>query len=272
MEIKSGYGLSRSEEIKMLEVIASINQTHPADLVPTCLAAHIKPIEFDNNKSYLDYIISDILPEVIEKGLAHRVDIFIEKNAFEKEEAEAFLIAARKMGFSLTAHADQFSRGGSRVAAAVGALSADHLEVSGPKEIRTLIERGVIAIVLPGASLGLGMPFAPARKFLDNGACLAIASDWNPGSAPMGDLLIGSSILSNYEKLSFAETFAGLTYRSASALRLKDRGIIGKGKLADMISFPTNDYRDILYNQGMLRPEMIWKNGDLYFKKKYQKS
>jgi imidazolonepropionase len=107
------------------------------------------------------------------------------------------------------------------------------------------------------------MDFAPARKILDAGACLAIASDWNPGSAPMGDLLLQSALLSNFEKLSFAETIAGISFRAANALGMNDRGMISPGKLADMISFPVDDLREILYNQGMIKPDMIWKNGNL---------
>jgi imidazolonepropionase len=264
MEIKSGYGLSFADEVKMLKVIASLNQNSKADLIPTCLSAHVTPKEFDDPGIYLEFISTDILPYIKKENLASRVDIFIEENAFHPREAKSFLKKAAEMGFSLTVHADQFSIGGSLVAAYAGAVSADHLEASSLKEIRKLIENDVIATVLPGASIGLALPFARARKILDEGACLVIASDWNPGSAPMGDLLLQSALLSNFEKLSFAETFAGLTFRAAKALELSDRGIIGQGKIADLIAFPTDDYREILYNQGMLKPDKIWKNGNLY--------
>jgi imidazolonepropionase len=113
---------------------------------------------------------------------------------------------------------------------------------------------------LPGASLGLGIPFAPARKLLDAGCCLAIASDWNPGSAPMGDLLLQASLLSIYEKLNFAETIAGLTFRAANALGLRDRGVLAPGMRADMIAFPVNDFRDILYHQGKMKPFSVWNS------------
>jgi imidazolonepropionase len=266
MEIKSGYGLSLSDEIKMLDVITTINETSAPDLITTCLAAHVRPKEFNDNKTYLDYIISDILPVIKERGLSRRVDIFIEKNAFLTQESQEFLEKAKALGFTATVHADQFSRGGAMVAAAVGAISADHLESSRDEDIRALVDNNVTAVVLPGASLGLAMDFAPARKILNAGACFAIASDWNPGSAPMGDLLTQSALLSNFEKLTFAETMAGITFRAANALGLDDRGIICQGKLADMISFSTDDYREILYNQGMLKPDLIWKNGNLITK------
>ena len=115
---------------------------------------------------------------------------------------------------------------------------------------------------MPGASIGLGMVFAPARKLLRAGACLAIASDWNPGSAPMGDLLMQAAVLSTYEKLTTAEVFAGLTYRAAKALNLHDRGTLEKGKLADMQAYPCKDYREILYHQGKLKPNMVWKKSE----------
>ena len=267
IEVKSGYGLSIEDEIKMLDVINSINKSSIPDLISTCLAAHVRPVEFNSNEIYLEYILAEILPIVKERDLSHRVDIFIEENAFLPGESQKFLERAQAMGFIATIHADQFSRGGALTAAKVAAKSADHLESSQDEDIRALVDNNVTAVVLPGASLGLGMDFAPARKILDAGACLAIASDWNPGSAPMGDLLIQSALLSNFEKLTFAETMAGITSRAANALDMDDRGIISQGKLADMISFPTDDHREILYNQGMLRPDTIWKNGNLINKK-----
>src|SRR6202012_2388040 len=141
-------------------------------------------------------------------------------------------------------------------------VSADHLEASTEKEIKRLAASDTVAVALPGASLGLGIGFAPARQLLDAGACLAIASDWNPGSAPMGDLLMQASILSAYEKLTTAETFAGLTYRAAKALNLNDRGTLQKGKLADMQAYPCKDYREILYHQGTLKPSQVWKSSE----------
>ena len=119
-------------------------------------------------------------------------------------------------------------------------------------------------MVLPGCSLGLGIPFAPARKLLDRNCKLSIATDWNPGSAPMGDLLQQSSLLGSIEKLSSAEVFSAITYRSADALGLNDRGKIEKDKLADFIGFKSDDYRDILYNQGKLKPSFICKRGEIY--------
>ena len=121
----------------------------------------------------------------------------------------------------------------------------------------------MIASVLPGASIGLGIPFAPARKILDQGLSLVIASDWNPGTAPMGDLLTEAAILGAYEKLSMTETIAAITCRAAQALNLQDRGILKSGMRADMCAFPCETYTEILYSQGSLKPIYVWKNGDL---------
>ncbi len=168
---------------------------------------------------------------------------------------------AKELGFSITIHADQFSKGGSEVASKVGAVSADHLEVSEAHEYKMLKAENVIANVLPGASTGLGLPFASARKMLDAGLTLTIASDWNPGSAPMGDLLVLASLLGANQKLTTAETLSALTNRAARALELNDRGLIKTGYLADMIAFPCDDFREIFYHQGTLKPYRIWKRG-----------
>lgn len=269
-EVKSGYGLNIESELKMLRAIRSANETVSLDLITTCLAAHIKPKDFEGDEeNYLTYILNEILPSIRKNNLSNRVDIFIEQNAFSIEPAKRFLHSAKQSGFDLTVHADQFTPGGSRVAVEVGAVSADHLEASTSKEIEMLAKSDVIAVALPGASLGLGCPFTPARKLLDHGASLVIASDWNPGSAPMGDLLMQASVISAFEKLNIAETFAAITSRAAAALRLNDCGILAVGNLADIITFPTQDYRDILYHQGKLKPARIWKRGaEVTLKKK----
>ena len=263
IEVKSGYGLDTQHELSMLRAIAQAREETPADLIPTCLAAHMKPHDFpESPTAYLRHLIESLLPAVRHENLADRVDIFVEESAFDPAEAYAYILAAQELGFGVTVHADPFSTGGAALAVAVGAMSADHLEASGEREIKLLADSDTVAVALTGASLGLGMGFAPARRLLDAGACLAIASDWNPGSAPMGDLLTQAAILGAYEKLSLAETLAGLSFRAAQALRLSDRGTLALGALADMQAYDTNDYRDIFYNQGTLKPTSVWKRGN----------
>jgi imidazolonepropionase len=259
IEVKSGYGLSAEHEIKMLRSIRQASRETRASIVSTCLGAHTIPLAFDGRPmEYLECLVEELLPQVKEKFLSRRVDIFIEETAFNFEQAEWYLTKAIEMGFKVTVHADQFTSGVARLACKLGAVSADHLEASGDEDIAVLAKSNTAAVVLPGASLGLGIAFAPARKLLDAGCCLAIASDWNPGSAPMGDLLLQAALLSVYQKLSFAETMAGLTFRAAAALGLSDRGKLEKGLFAQMIAFPTGDYREILYFQGKMKPYKVW--------------
>ncbi|CAL1516983.1 imidazolonepropionase [Chitinophaga sp. MM2321] len=264
IEVKSGYGLNFESEVKMLRAIQQADMHTAATLVPTCLAAHMQPRDYTGTATeYLQWILEELLPVLKQEQLTNRVDIFIEETAFSADAAATFLQQATQQGFAATVHADQFSTGGVAVAVAAGALSADHLEASGAKEIELLANAATVAVVLPGASLGLGMPYAPARKLLNAGACLAIASDWNPGSAPMGDLLVQAAVMSAAEKLSTAEVFAALTFRAAPALQLQDVGQLVAGYAADMQAYPTADYRDILYYQGKMKPAVVWKNGEI---------
>ena len=263
IEIKSGYGLNADEELKMLRAIRKAQEKTKATLVPTCLAAHLKPKDFDgSSEDYLNYIIDEILPKVKEENLATRVDIFIEKSAFQPEESKIFLEKAKQLGFQITVHADQFTPGSSRIAVEVGAKSADHLEATIDQDIELLANSNTVAIALPGASLGLGEPFSPARKILDKGGIMAIATDWNPGSAPMGNLITQASVLATYQKLTTVEVLSAITFRAAFALDLQDRGIIAEGKKADFITYETNNFQNILYHQGSLKPKSIYINGE----------
>ena len=264
IEVKSGYGLSVEEEIKMLRAIRNGNKETAADLVATCLAAHLTPKDFSGtNEDYLNYLVTNLFPVLQSEKLTNRIDAFIETSAFSASEIAPYLQSAKELGFDITIHADQFTTSGSEIAVQYGALSADHLEASGDKEIELLAQSKTIAVALPGASVGLGCAFAPARKILDKGGALAIASDWNPGSAPMGDLICQASILATFEKLTTAEVFAGITFRAAAALNLFDRGRLIAGNKADFVLYPSNDYRDILYYQGSFRPSKVWKSGKL---------
>ena len=263
IEIKSGYGLDLENELKMLRVIKKAQEVTKATLVPTCLSAHLKPKDFEGtNEEYLKFILTEILPKVKEEKLSQRIDIFIEKSAFQPEESKAFLLKAKELGFEITVHADQFTPGSSRIAVEVGAKSADHLEATIDEDLEFLAQSETVAVALPGASLGLGEKFTPARKILDKNGILAIASDWNPGSAPMGNLITQASILATFEKLSTAEVLAGITFRSAFALDLTDRGILEKGKKADFVTFNTDNFQNVFYQQGSLKADSVYINGE----------
>ncbi|HRR09235.1 MAG TPA: imidazolonepropionase [Rhodothermales bacterium] len=262
IEVKSGYGLSVDAELHMLRAIRRAAHESTATIISTCLAAHMLPRDFTgDHQSYLTYIEHELWPLIQKEKLSKRIDIFIERSAFSSETSLIYLQKARQAGFSVCVHADQFTTGGSAVAVKTGAASADHLEASGQKEIEHIAASKTVAIALPGASMGLGEPFAPARALLDAGATVAIASDFNPGSAPMGHLLLQASVLATYQKLSTAEVFAGLTFRAAKALELYDIGSLQTGYVGDFQAYPTYDYREILYSQGRMEPFCVWKRG-----------
>lgn len=260
-EVKSGYGLSVEEELKLLEVIDEVRNSHSLDLVATCLAAHTRPPEFDSNQEYLKAIVEKLFPLLKERKLSDRIDIFVDEHAFTVDEARWYLMEARRQGFAICMHADQFNRGGAQLAAELKALSADHLEHTNEEDAEAMRRAGVIPVVLPGATLGLGIHFPPARMLLDKGLPLVIASDWNPGSAPMGYLLAQAALLGAAQHLTMAETWAAITSRAARALSLPDRGALKVGQLADIVVFPAGDYREILYHQGALKPSQVYKRG-----------
>lgn len=261
-EMKSGYGLSVEEELKMLQAIKAATSKTVMEIVPTCLAAHILPKDFEGKENdYLKLMVEQLLPKIKRQKLANRVDIFVEKNAFSVNAARHYLSEAKAMGFDCVLHGNQFSSGTVTLANEVDALSIDHLETMEENEILQLAQGNCIPVVLPAASLGLGMSFAPARRLLNAGNSLVIASDWNPGSAPMGNLLTSAVILGVYEKLSMAEVWAALTNRAALALKKTNIGILKAGFQADFIAFQTNDFREILYHQGEMRVSKVWKRG-----------
>ncbi len=262
IEVKSGYGLNVEQELKLLRVIRESDRRTQPDLIPTCLAAHMLPRDFNGSaKDYLHMMAEVLFPALKSERLSNRIDAFIEKTAFQGEDIVAYLQKAKNMGFDLTIHADQFTTSGSQIAVELGAISADHLEASTAFEIELIAQSDTVAVALPAASIGLGCGFTPARKLLDAGACLAIGSDWNPGSAPMGQLVTSATILAAAEKLTNAELLAALTYRGTKALNLSDRGILAKGMRADFSLFKTDNYQDITYFQGSLQPTAVWKNG-----------
>ena len=270
IEVKSGYGLSIDEELKMLHAIKTANTKTEATLIATCLAAHTIPREYKGNpEGYIQLITEELLPVVKEEKLANRVDAFIEKGSFTAKTIKPYFDKAQELGFDITVHADQFTTGGSAVALEYQAVSADHLEASTAAEIQILAKSNTVATALPGASIGLGCAFTPARELLDHNGTLAIASDWNPGSAPMGDLLTQAAILGTFQKLSNAEVLAGITVRAAKALNLEQDASIKAGNAADLILFKTASYQDVLYHQGQLQPARVFKNGKLVFKASY---
>ena len=253
VECKSGYGLTVEEELRHLRLIReAFAKTEGIDGFATCLAAHVCPPEFEGDAAgYLAHVRENLWP-LLQPG--SRLDVFAEPSAFWGEPLETYLAEAAATGFQLTVHADQFTPGGAALAARLGAASADHLEHADEAAIQALATSDTVAVALPGASIGLGEPYAPARKLLDRGASLAISSDWNPGSAPQGLLLAQATALAAAEKLTNAEVLAGITVRAAGALRLSDRGRLAVGLRADVSLWPTRDYREVTWCMGGMAP------------------
>jgi len=268
IEAKSGYGLSLEDEIKMLEVIQELNRLHPIDLVPTLLGAHEVPPEYKDRKSeYVDLIINEMIPEVAKRKLAVFCDIFCEKGVFDIDESRRILSAAKDHGFKLKLHADQLSAlGGSKLAAELGATSADHLEFVDDQGIRMMKDAGVIGVLLPGASFGLGMKeYPPARKMIDQGLPVALATDFNPGSSFTESMPMIMSLSCLMMKMTPAETVVAATINSAHAVdKANEVGSIEKGKKADLVIWNVRNYKEIPYHYGVNMVDQVIKGGEVF--------
>src|SRR5262245_25711989 len=213
VEVKSGYGLSLADELKCLEAIADLNSEGPVELVPTFLGAHAVPPEFASDRAaYLTLVRDQMLPEVVRCRLAEFCDVFCETGVFSVEESDALLREAKRLGLGLKVHADELSNlGGAELAARLGAISADHLLCISDRGIDALAESGTIATLLPGTAMFLGMPYAPARKLLERGAIVNLASDCNPGTCPTENLPLIGTLACTQMKMLPSEVIAGVT-------------------------------------------------------------
>lgn len=267
IEAKSGYGLSLEDEIKMLEVIKELNHLHPIDLVPTFLGAHEIPEEYKSKREeYIQLIVEKMIPEVAKRKLAVFCDIFCEKGVFDIEESRRILTAAKNHGFKLKLHADQLTAlGGAKLAAQLGAVSADHLEFIDNEGIEMMKQAGVIGVLLPGACFGLGMTeYPPARKMIDQGLPVALATDFNPGSSMTESMPIILSMACLMMKMSPAEAVVASTINSTYAVgRAEEAGSIEKGKKADLVIWNVRDYREIPYHYGVDLVDQVIKDGKI---------
>ena len=265
IEAKSGYGLSLKDEIKMLEAIRKLNQIHPLNLVPTFLGAHEIPEEYENDKEgYVQLVIKKMIPLVAKRRLAAFCDVFCEKGVFDIKDSKRILIAARQYGLIPKIHAEQLSHfGGAKLAAQVGAISADHLENVTLGDIVLLRKRGVIGVLLPGATFGLGLRnYAPARAMIENGLPVAISTDFNPGSSMSQSLPMMMSLSCLMMKMTPAEAIVASTINPAYALNMEDEiGSIEPGKRADLVIWEVKNYREIPYHYGVNLVDKVIKNG-----------
>lgn len=263
-ELKSGYGLDKETELKQLRVIKRLNEAHPMDAVATYLGAHAIPEEYmGKSGEYIDFIISDVLPEIKRQGLAEFCDVFLETGVFGVEESRRLLTAAREMGFGLKIHADEIDElGGSLLAGELGAVSAEHLIATGERGMEALARGGVIAALLPCTSLYLNKSFARARDMIAHGIPVAVATDFNPGSCP--SLNIGLCMTMAYLKYRMTpeEILSAVTINAACAVnRGGSSGTIEPGKQADMVIWNAEDMEMLCYRMGSNLAGTVIKNG-----------
>lgn len=251
VEAKSGYGLSREEELRLLEIYARLAAEGPQRVVPTLLAAHVVPPEYrDRRDEYVRLVIEEIIPAAAGRGLARYCDVFVEEGAFPVTEARRILAAGRAHGLVPKLHADQLSAGGgAELAAEVGAASADHLECISEAGIRRMADVGVVAVSLPFASLYLNVPPLPARRLIAAGVPVAVATDFNPGSAPSYHLPMALTLACTLQRMTPAEALKGATCIAARAIGCLDEvGSLEPGKRADFAVIDAESVEQWLYH------------------------
>ena len=269
VEVKSGYGLETTTELKMLRTVAALDRVHPIELVGTFLGAHTIPPEHRSNRAiYIDTVVNEMIPAVAEAGLARFCDVFVEESAFGLAEAERVLRAGLDAGLSPKVHADQLtSGGGAELAASVGAVSADHLEHVAPSGIAALARAGTTAVLLPGCALFLDQADRPpARTLIDAGVPVALATDCNPGTCHTENLELILTLGVAWLKLSPREALEAVTVEAARAIGLADRaGVIATGRPADFAIFDVPSHTHLPYHFGDRQVRTVVKAGRVVF-------
>jgi imidazolonepropionase len=254
-EAKSGYGLDRDTEVAALEAIRA------AGGCPTWLGAHATPPEHPDPDEYIDFILAEVLPTVA--GIASACDVFVERGAFDVAQARRYLVACRHAGLALRLHADQFTElGGVSLALELGARSVDHLEATGPAGVTALSASDVAAVLLPVAALQLGRPMPPGRALIDQGAIVALATDFNPGSAFCESLPVVCALACTQMGFAPAEALAACTVNAAHVLDQADRiGRLTPGYAADVVLLDAPDWRYLAYHLGTDHVRCVLKDG-----------
>lgn len=251
VEAKSGYGLTLDDEIRLLEIYRALAAEGPARIVPTLLAAHVVPVEYrDRRAEYVRLVVEEIIPRAAAGGLARFCDVFVEESAFTVDEARRILAAGKALGLTPKVHADQLSAcGGAELAAEMGAASADHLEQVSDGGIRRMGEAGVVAVSLPFASLYLNVAPLPARRLIEAGVSVAVATDFNPGSAPSYHLPFALTLACTLQRMTPAESLKGATILAARAIGLEQEiGSLEPGKSADFAVIEADSVEQWLYH------------------------
>jgi imidazolonepropionase len=268
VEIKSGYGLTVEDELKMLRVIKRLRETTPITIKSTFLGAHAVPTEYKGKQSeYVDLIINEMIPLVASEELADYIDVFCDKGFFTVEETERMLMAGMKYGLKGKIHANELAfSGGIQAGVKYGALSVDHLEFTGDAEIKALLNSETMPTLLPGAAFFLGMEFPPARKMIEAGLPIALSSDYNPGSSPSGDMKFVMSLGCIIMRLVPEEAINATTINSAYAMGISDtHGSIARGKVANVfITKPISSYEFMPYAFTTNLIDTVILNGELW--------
>jgi imidazolonepropionase len=268
VEIKSGYGLTTESELKMLRVIKRLKELSPLTIKSTFLGAHSIPMKYRGNQSkYVDIVINEMLPRVAEEGLADYIDVFCDTGFFTVEDTERILEAGMKYNIRGKIHANELDySGGIQAGVKCNSLSVDHLEFTGKDEIKSLLNSETMPTVLPGAAFFLGMKYAPIREMIDAGLPVALASDFNPGSSPSGNMQLILSMASILYKMLPEEAINATTINSAYAMGVSDKlGSIAVGKKANVFittEIPTYQYMPYYY--GTNKVETVILNGKIY--------
>jgi imidazolonepropionase len=271
IEAKSGYGLTVEDELKILRVIQRLDRETPLEFVPTLLGAHDLPDEYRSEddpkharEKYIELVTDEMLPRVASEGLARYADIFCESHVFTVEESRRVLMRARELGLGIRFHADQLSLcGGGRLAAELGAASADHLECIDEEGIEALARAGVMGVLLPGTVFNLGLTrYAPARAMIEAGLAVVLATDFNPGSSPTPSMQMILSIACTQMRMTPAEAITAATINAAYSLDLGSLiGSLEEGKQADLVIYDCADYRQIPYFFGVNHVSLVIKSG-----------
>ncbi len=266
LEIKSGYGLETEAELKMLRVIHRVDRETPLDVVPTFLGAHAIPEEYrEAPDDYVDHLVHNMIPAVSEQGIAQFCDVFCEKHVFSVDQSRRILHAAKEAGLGLKIHADEVNDlGGARLAAELRATSAEHLLAASEKNLRAMAEQGVIGVLLPGTAYSLRKAYAPARKMVELGIPVAIATDCNPGSCYTESLpfIFGLAVLNM--NLSVSEALVGATLNAAYAISMAKRvGSLDAGKSADFLLLDGESPAVLAYHAGVSPVVKVFKGGEL---------
>ena len=265
VEAKSGYGLTLEDELKILRAIQRLNADTPLSYVPTFLGAHDIPPEYKSRREqYVSLLIDEMLPRVAAEKLAEFCDVFCEQKVFTTEESQQILSAARSQGLGLRMHADQLSlSGGAKLAAELGAVTADHLEHTDAAGIAALRSAGVQPVLLPGSVYALGSSRYPAaRQMIDTGLAVVLASDFNPGSSPTPAMTMILSLASTHMKMTPAESITAATINAAYSLnRGSQIGSLEAGKLANFVVHDCEEYRELAYFFGIEHPWKVYSSG-----------